>query len=446
MANAQPEEKPKEEPHDMFQMKDHQAISMDSAKPTTSRNNPIPLAAAAKQTISCSSGSGTSGSSNGTGNGVSFKFNAHAPEFVPKSHTQMPISGYYYPCFHYLGGGAAAASDWFFLGEQETSSYLNSNPNLSVPNCSSKNVLTDDLRQMIIKQVEYQFSDMSLIANESLSKQISKDPEGYVPISFIASTKKIKSLITNHQLLAQALRSSLKLVVSDDGKKVRRKHPFTEKEREQVQSRTIIVENLPEDHSHQNLDKIFNVVGSVKNIRICHPQECNSSRSKNDYFMSNKLHALVEYESTRIAEKAVEKLNDERNWRKGLRVRLLLRLSPKSVLKTRKSEFDGILDEDDSPHAEYSEGSSPPNNAELFENSAEDSAMGSKKGWSKLRGKLRGCAQSLAGRGLLPGSPQPSNAVQCEASVKQMLKGPRMPDGTRGFTMGRGKPICSPLE
>ncbi|PPR84688.1 hypothetical protein GOBAR_AA36025 [Gossypium barbadense] len=429
MAQIQPEEKIKEEP---------QTITMiSSTKPTSSCNNNAISMAAAKQGTSCSSG-------NGNGNGVTFKFNAHAPEFVPKSHTQMPISGYYYPCFHYLGGAAAAASDWFFLGEQEPSAYLSSNPNLSIPNCSSKNVLTDDLRQKIIKQVEYQFSDMSLLANESLSKQTSKDPE--VPISFIASTKKIKSLITNHQLLAQALRSSLKLVVSDDGKKVRRKHPFTEKEREQVQSRTVVVENLPEDHSHQNLDKIFNVVGSVKNIRICHPQESNSSRSKNDFVMSNKLHALVEYESTKVAEKAVEKLNDERNWRKGLRVRLLLRLSPKSVLKTRKSEFDGILDDDDSPRGEHSEGSSPPNNAESFENIVEDNTVGSKKGWSKGRGKVRGCAQNHSGRGLLAASPQPSNAVQCEASVKQITKGPRMPDGTRGFTMGRGKPLSLLLE
>ncbi|KAG4160090.1 hypothetical protein ERO13_D02G212100v2 [Gossypium hirsutum] len=435
MAQIQPEEKLKEEP---------QTITMiSSTKPTSSCNNNAISMAAAKQGTSCSSGNGNG---NGNGNGVTFKFNAHAPEFVPKSHTQMPISGYYYPCFHYLGGAAAAASDWFFLGEQEPSAYLSSNPNISIPNCSSKNVLTDDLRQKIIKQVEYQFSDMSLLANESLSKQTSKDPEGYVPISFIASTKKIKSLITNHQLLAQALRSSLKLVVSDDGKKVRRKHPFTEKEREQVQSRTVVVENLPEDHSHQNLDKIFNVVGSVKNIRICHPQESNSSRSKIDFVMSNKLHALVEYESTKVAEKAVEKLNDERNWRKGLRVRLLLRLSPKSVLKTRKSEFDGILDDDDSPRDEHSEGSSPPNNAESFENIVEDNTVGSKKGWSKGRGKVRGCAQNHSGRGLLAASPQPSNAVQCEASVKQITKGPRMPDGTRGFTMGRGKPLSLPLE
>lgn len=30
-----------------------------------------------------------------------------------------------------------------------------------------------------VKQVEYQCSDMSLLANESLAKHMSKDPEGY---------------------------------------------------------------------------------------------------------------------------------------------------------------------------------------------------------------------------------------------------------------------------
>ncbi|GLT40008.1 hypothetical protein SLA2020_141700 [Shorea laevis] len=354
---------------------------------------------------------------------VPFKFNAQAPEFVPRSHAQMPISGYFYPCFHYLGG--AAGSDWLFVGgDQDPAAYLLSNPNLSIPNCSSKNVLTDDLRQKVVKQVEYQFSDMSLLANESLSKQINKDPDGYVPVSFIASTKKIKSLLINNQLLSQALRTSSKLVVSDDGKKVSRKLPFTEKDKEELQSCIVVVENLPEDHSHQNIDKIFSVVGSVKTIRICHPQESNSSRSKGDFFMSNKIHALVEYESTEMAEKAVEKLNDERNWRKGLRVRLLLRCSPKSVLKNRKSEFDGILDDDDSPHTECNEDSPHSIHADSAENNAEENSVGLKKGWAKGRGKGRGS----------------------DALPKPTFKGPRMPDGTKGFTMGRGKPLSTPLE
>ncbi|KAA3468064.1 la-related protein 6C-like [Gossypium australe] len=314
----------------------------------------------------------------GSSNGVRFKFNAYAPEFVSRWRTQMlPVSSYYYPFFHYLNGGDGGSDgggfDWFFVGEQEsiTATYFISNHNILNPNFYPKNVLTDELRSKIIKQVEYQFSDMSLLANESLSKQISKDPEGYVPISFISSTKKIKSLISNKQLLAKVLRSSSKLVVSDDGKKVKRKHPFTNKDKEEVQSRTVVVENLPEDHSRQNLDKFFNVVGSVKNIQICRPQESNSPRSKTDFSTSNKLYTLVEFESREIAKKATE-----------------------------------------------------------------DNGVGSKKG-----------GVNHNRRGQLPTSPRPINpTTQCEASMKQTFKGPRIPDGTKGFTMGRGKPLTSYLE
>lgn len=85
-----------------------------------------------------------------TRNAASFKFNAQAPEFVPRSHTQMPISGYFYPCFHFLGD--TASPDWFYIGDQEIPPYLISNPNIPISN-RSKNVLPDELQQKIIKQV-----------------------------------------------------------------------------------------------------------------------------------------------------------------------------------------------------------------------------------------------------------------------------------------------------
>ncbi|MED6206571.1 hypothetical protein PIB30_028160 [Stylosanthes scabra] len=371
-----------------------------------------------------------------------FKFNAQAPEFVPRSHTQVPISGYFYPCFQILGG--SSDSDWFYVGDHDpaaclipaaaAASAIAASP---IPNCSNKNVLTPDLQQKIIKQVEYQFSDMSLLANESFQKQVNKDPEGYVPISLIASTKKIKSLTNNTHLITQALLSSSKVVLSTDGKKVKRKHPFTEKDKEELQSRTVVAENLPDDHSHQNIQKIFSVVG-----RICHPPESNSSRPKGDFFISNKLHALVEYETPDIAERAVEKLNDERNWRKGMRVRVLLRCSPKSVLKSRKSDFDGYLDDDEVLNSDSAEDSSHPSNTELIAETNVD-LVGSKKGWARGRGKGRGRTPTHAGRGLLTPPSQPNGIVLCEASTKSNTKGPRMPDGTRGFTMGRGKPMNS---
>ncbi|KAM7482532.1 hypothetical protein LguiB_007115 [Lonicera macranthoides] len=383
-----------------------------------------------------------------TSSSVPFKFNAQAPEFVPRSHTttthqQMPISGYFYPYFHYFAG-STGGSDWIYVGGGDQDSMVSSTSTVIIPNYGSKDVLSQDLQDKIVRQVEYQFSGMSLIANESLAKQINKDPE--VPIAVIASTKKIKSLINNNNLLAQALRSSSKLVVSNDGKKVRRKDPFTDREKEELQAQTVVAENLPEDHSHQNLKKIFSVVGSVKTIRICHPQESNSSRSKGDFVISNKLHALVEYETTEIAEKAVEKLNDERNWRKGLRVRLLLRCSPKSVLKRRKSDFDGYFDcEDEVPTLELSEDSSQPSYSELTgDNNGEESSAGSKKGWGRGRGKSRPRSQTHNGSGLTSPSGAQSSCssfIQCETSSKQVTRGPRMPDGTRGFTMGRGKPL-----
>ncbi|KAL9354496.1 hypothetical protein Peur_052466 [Populus x canadensis] len=332
--------------------------------------------------------------SNKNSDSVSFKFNAQAPEFVPRSHTnttQLPISGYFYPCFHYFGATASAAggSDWIFVGDPDhAAAYLiSNNPNHAMSNCPSKNrgVLTDDLREKIIKQV-----------------------------------------------------------LAEDGKKVKRKLPFTDKHREELQSRIVVVENLPDDHSHQNVQKIFSVIGSAKTIRICHPQESNSSRAKNGFFVTNKLHALVELESRVIAEKAVEKLNDERNWRKGLKVRLLLRCSPKSVLtRGRKSEFENILDGEDSPLDESTEDTSQPNNSEsATESCAEDNPGASKKAWAKGRGKGKGHGQIICARGMLA-PPKCGSTPHCEASPKKTCKGPRMPDGTKGFTVGRGKPLVT---
>ena len=73
----------------------------------------------------------------------------------------------------------------------------------------------------------------------------------------------------------------------------------------------------------------------------------------------------------------------------------------------------------------------------------EEHTVGLKKGWARGQGKGRGRGiPSHGGRGLLAAAPTlPSNFVLSEASAKNNSKGPRMPDGTRGFTMGRGKPI-----
>ncbi|XP_074564489.1 la-related protein 6C-like [Curcuma longa] len=368
-----------------------------------------------------------------------FKLNVHAPEFVPRSHlpavatAPSSLPGCFYPYLQFFnggggGGGGSLGPEWFYFADQESTHFVPDFYGKGAAAAShAKN--SSDLTQKIVKQVEYQFSDTNLVANDFLMKIMNKDPEGYVPMSVVASWKKIKALDVNNYTLIKALKTSSKLVLSEDGKKIKRKQLFTERDKEELQSRTVVVENLPEDYSRQNLEKIFSVAGCVKNIRICHPQEPNSARSsKNDVLISNKLHALVEYESTDQAEKAVEKLNDERNWRKGLRVRTMLRCSPKSVIRNKKLDFDhfDIFSDDEQSSSSQTLGS--PRGDQAPDHSNEESQNGgARKGWGRVRGKVLGQA---GGGGL---AVEITSKPGCPPS-------PRMPDGTRGFTMGRGKP------
>ncbi|KAH0904204.1 hypothetical protein HID58_043707 [Brassica napus] len=116
--------------------------------------------------------------------------------------------------------------------------------------------------------------------------------------------------------------------------------------------------------------------------------------------MSNKIHALNEYGKTNAADKA-EKLNDERNWRKGLRVRLLLRCSPKSVLKNKRN-FDGILIDDET---RYESREDSPRLHLTEQQQGDDNNLGGL--WGKGRGKGQG---------------------RCPRSYATATKGPRMPE------------------
>ncbi|CAL9184878.1 la-related protein 6B isoform X2 [Musa acuminata AAA Group] len=387
----------------------------------------------------------------------------HAPAAHPVMHVfhqPQPISAYFGPgpgSFEYYGGGAAGG-----FGEHEGGGQSSVDPD---PNYAARDGLSDEVVQKIIKQVEYYFSDANLATTEHLMRFITKDPDGFVPISVVAAFKKIKALVHNNFQLAVALRTSTKLVVSDDGKKVRRQQPFTESDLEELQSRIVVAENLPEDHCYQNLMKIFSVVGSVKTIRTCYPQPSNGTGAatnrptKLEMLFGNRLHAFVEYETVEDAEKAVAELNDEKNWRSGLRVRLF----PKFLTKhgqgrgRKGSETDFTGEEDVSTSNQsnekqvedvyhLSEVSHEHESGESF--SDKDGALRRGRGRGRGgRGRGRGQHHSNnRGGGLAFGTPPSThlNHPERDQSVlaTKQPPGPRMPDGTRGFTMGRGKPVA----
>ncbi|PIA29572.1 hypothetical protein AQUCO_05800007v1 [Aquilegia coerulea] len=425
----------------------------------------------------------------------SSRLNAGAPEFIPRipppnnptmvMHASFSTSSP--PMFHVpyqtththtyggVGVGVGVAGVGFAQQQQQQHKVpldvqpqpADHPPEDHPPPSTTRNThaLSEEVRHKILNQVEYYFSDVNLATTDHLIRFISKDPDGFVPISVVASFKKIKALVSNHHQLGTVLRKSSKLVVSEDGKRVRRQHPLTESDMETLQSRIVIAENLPEDHSYQNLMRLFGAVGSVKTIRTCQPQISNTgpaaasrlSKTENMLF-SNKLHAFVEYETVEIADKAVTELNDERNWRSGLRVRLLLKRMSKSMqARGRKfgPEGEGNVVEDDASISEQLndkqlEGHCQSTVMASYEHIVEECNHDKEGGARRSRGRGRGKGRSRGHhhniRGSHVGTPPTTNSMHNEQSTanKQPL-GPRMPDGTRGFVMGRGKPVISDI-
>ncbi|GLJ07369.1 hypothetical protein SUGI_0065470 [Cryptomeria japonica] len=398
----------------------------------------------------------SSSSSVGLEKNLSFsKLNAQAPEFIPRVQTPGPVVQTsihtHRPAFVDL-----TTSPSVQLVEQQHET----EPTVA----STSKTLTDELRQKVVKQVEFYFSDANLPTDKYLMKFVKKDPDGFVPISVVASFRKIKNLVNNHALVGAALRSSSQLVVSEDGKKVKRLHPLPDIDIEEVQSRTIVAENLPSDYSIQNLEKLFGGVGNVKMVRVCDPHVYNDSgslsmrHSKNDMLVSNRLHALVEYQTVEQAEKAVIELNDEGNWRSGLQVQLLSKRMVKygHQTKARKSDNADVHGEEEDTSNVPDAGNDKQTKASAhhserhddFEGDGHHSSdkNGGRRGRGRGRGKSRGRGQYHGnGRGHPVGTAASSNSIGSEVVVKQP-PGPRMPDGTRGFTMGRGRPLLDSTD
>ncbi|KAI5331962.1 hypothetical protein L3X38_022089 [Prunus dulcis] len=303
--------------------------------------------------------------------------------------------------------------------------------------------LSNDLKQKIIKQVEYYFSDENLPSDKHMLSLIKKNKEGFVPISVIASFRKMKKLIRNNSLIAAALRESSLLVVSSNGKKLKRLHPLPLPENRDAKC-TVLVENLPEDHSVENLKKIFGEAGNIKDVCILDPHaiEASTKGSKAEKLISNKLHALVEYDTVEAADKAVTTLNNEEDWRNGMRVKHLKQMGKYGQRKQAWRGFDsekssGNRTSDQTGGEENQNASEHHNDTRTPDDEDGERVPKEKNGH---RGRNRGQSgrqkyrvtngfghgTSSANHGIEPSKPPP---------------GPRMPDGTRGFTMGRGRTL-----
>ncbi|KAE8721726.1 La protein 1 [Hibiscus syriacus] len=214
--------------------------------------------------------------------------------------------------------------------------------------------LSKDTAKAVIRQVEFYFSDSNIPKDDFLKKKIKESQDGLVSLALICSFSKMRSHLNSVALknpedvpeatlnaVAETLRTSSSLKVSEDGKKVGRSTELLEPEEliEQLDSRTIAASPFEFIVKREDLETFFNQYAKVNSVRL--PRNVANKK----YFCGT---ALIEFS----AEEDVEKVLGQSLAFAGAE----LELKP-------KKDFDAIREKE----AEEYERNRPSNNSDTEE-------------------------------------------------------------------------------
>lgn len=131
-----------------------------------------------------------------------------------------------------------------------------------------------ELERRIIDQVEYYFSDANLFRDKFLQAETANN-EGWVPLTTMITFKRLASLSTDLEVIANALDKSDEglIEISEDRKSIRRhpERPLPEKNeetRKEVISRTAYVKGFPTDLEMAGLIEFFQAYPKVAHVVI----------------------------------------------------------------------------------------------------------------------------------------------------------------------------------
>lgn len=122
----------------------------------------------------------------------------------------------------------------------------------------------------ILQQVEFYFSDSNLL-NDKFLYTTQNANDGWVPIQTISQFERMKKY-RPVETIVEALRSSPELLeVSENGEMVRRKIPLPKNYNEiqlGINKRSLVVENLPQEATLDELLKYFRALAPVNQVRM----------------------------------------------------------------------------------------------------------------------------------------------------------------------------------
>ncbi|WVY89030.1 hypothetical protein V8G54_037901 (chloroplast) [Vigna mungo] len=121
------------------------------------------------------------------------------------------------------------------------------------------------LSNMILRQIEYYFSDANLVRDEFLRSKM--DEQGWVPVTLIADFPRVKSLTTNVQLILDSMRTST--IVEVLGDKLRRHNDWMKWLSSKTRSESTSTSSSPRGSRSNNLTANFQAITLEETAESC---------------------------------------------------------------------------------------------------------------------------------------------------------------------------------
>lgn len=167
----------------------------------------------------------------------------------------------------------------------------------------------DDFCEKIVEQVEFYFSDDSLLKDAFLLKHVRRNKEGFVSLKLVSSFKRVRALVKDWRVVGVAIkRKSKKIELNDIETKIRRIDPLPLYD-ETTPSRTVVATNLPfEKLTIEKVSDIFSKCGEIALVRILRPNcpipaDVRQFVNKHPELQQNEC-ALVEFTESSSARRA----------------------------------------------------------------------------------------------------------------------------------------------
>lgn len=176
---------------------------------------------------------------------------------------------------------------------------------------AAASALDEETAAKVLRQVEFYFSDSNLPGDQFLLKSIEESGDDLIDLSLLCSFQRMRSHLGVKEsdptkfpadklaAVAEVLRKSTSLRVSEDGKRVGRVSKLLKPEvvRGEVDARSIAANPFPYNITMEEVETFFKQHGQVKSVRL--PKHATSKNAASGF-------AVVEFSSEEEAQKILK--------------------------------------------------------------------------------------------------------------------------------------------